>query len=163
MARRSNDPIKSGARKAKTRRRVGVNATCTQCAEKRAEQLVRRSRPKLCLRCYARKHGTKETEGHHLGAEANSPVIVEVPITDHRTLTEAQYEWPPKTWRNPDGSPLLAIAGTLRGIADFISDLIVAFINHLAEAAEDIDAWLRDKYGLWWKDGPYDGWQPGNA
>ena len=102
----------------------------------------------MCLRCYALKRGTKETEAHHLGAEANSPVTVEMPITDHRTLSEAQHEWPPKTMQNLDGSPLLAIAGTLRGIADFISDLIVAFINRLAETAEDIDAWLRDKYGL---------------
>jgi hypothetical protein len=123
--------------------------------------LVKSSRPKRCLKCDAIKKGRKTTESHHIGAKANSPIIVEVPITDHRKLSDAQNEWPPKTLQNPDGSPLLALAGSLRGIADFISDLITAFITHLAEAAEKIDAWLCQKHGLWWKDGPLDGWQPG--
>jgi len=160
MARRSNDPIKSGARRAKAQRQVGRDAVCTQCGEKRSNMLVRRSRPRLCLRCYAVKHRKKDTDGHHLGAEANSPITVEVPIKDHRIVTEAQYEWPPGTQQNPDGSPLIALAGCLRGIADFIGELITAFINRLAETAEDIDAWLRQQHGLWWKGGPYDGWQP---
>jgi hypothetical protein len=160
MPRKSNDPIKSGARKAKASRQVGQGAFCIDCGEQRSNMLVRRSRPRRCLRCYAIKHGRKPTEGHHLGAEANSPLIVELPVKDHRTVTEAQHEWPPQTLQNPDGSPLLALAGSLRGVADFIGELITAFINRLAEAAEDIDAWLREKYGLWWKDGPFDGWQP---
>jgi hypothetical protein len=122
--------------------------------------LIRRSRPKRCLKCYAIAKGRKNTEGHHLGGAANSPIIVETPVKDHRTLSEAQYEWRPGTLDNPDGSPLTAIAGCLRGVADFIGELITAFIIRLAEAAEDIDAWLREQHGLWWKGGPFDGWQP---
>lgn len=163
MARRSNDPIKTGVRKAKAQRRVGQGASCTQCPEKRAEMLVRSSRPKLCLKCYALKKGKKTTETHHIAGKANSPITVEIPVKDHRTLSEAQYEWPPETLQNSDGSPLLALAGSLHGVADFVGELIVALIHYLAETAEKIDAWLREKHGMWWKDGPFDGWQPGYA
>ncbi len=161
MPRRSNDPIKASVREAKRQRRVGEGAACADCGEKRAKMLLRSSRPKRCLPCYAVKKGRKPTESHHIAAEANSPITVEIPITDHRTLSDAQYEWPPKTLQNPDGSPLLALAAGLRGVADFICDLITEFITHLAEAAEKIDAWLCERHGLWWKDGPLDGWQPG--
>lgn len=163
MPRRSNDPIKAGARNAKTQRRVGLNIKCSQCGDARPNMLVRNSRPKLCRKCYALKSGKKATETNHIAGKANSPITVEVPICDHRILSEAQYEWPPKTLQNPDGSPLLSIAGSMRGAADFIGELVVAFIYHLAEFVEEIDAWLCEQHGLWWKGGPFDGWQPGNA
>lgn len=160
MPTRSKDPIKRGARRAKTQRRVGQDAACTRCTERRPEMLVRSSRPKLCLTCCASKNGKRVTERHHLAGKANSPVAVEIPVSDHRTLSEAQYEWPARTLRNPDGSPLRAIAGSLRGVADFVGDLVVAFIQRLAEFAEEIDTWLCERYGLWWKGGPFDRWQP---
>ena len=164
MPRRSNDPIKAGVRKAKAQRRVGQGAACTQCGESRPEALVARSRPKLCQQCYQLNRGMKKTHGHHVGGKANSPVTLEVPANDHRaTLSEAQREWPPKTLQNPDGSPLIALAATLRGVADFVGELVVQFMRSLADAAEQIDTWLRERYGLWWKDGPFDGWQPGHA
>jgi hypothetical protein len=161
MTRRSNDPIKAGVRQAKRDRNVGAGAACVDCCDDRAEMLVRRSRPKRCLKCYAVKKGKKPTESHHIAGEANSPIQVEIPITDHRKLSDAQYEWPPKTAQNPDGSPLLALSASLRGVADFIGELVTALIVYLAETAEKIDAWLCEKHGLWWKDGPFDGWQPG--
>jgi pimeloyl-ACP methyl ester carboxylesterase len=123
MARRSSDPIKAGARRARAQRRVGAGAACTVCGETRAEALVARSRPRLCIQCYERRRGKKSTQGHHVGAKANAPLSVEIPANDHRTLSDAQYEWPPPTLQNPDGSPLIALAGCLRGIADFIGDL----------------------------------------
>jgi hypothetical protein len=160
MARYSNDPIKSDARRAKARRRVGYGGTCTRCGESRAEALVARSRPKLCMQCYAVRRGKKGTEAHHLGGEANSPLKVEISANDHRTLSDVQYDWPPGALENPDGSPLMALSNCLRGIADFIGELIVAFINRLAQAAQDIDTHLRAQYGLWWKGTDFDGWQP---
>lgn len=163
MPRRSNDPIKAGVRHAKRERRVGAGAACADCGDNRAEMLVRSSRPRRCLKCYAIKRGKKPSERHHIAGEANSPIQVEVPIRGHRKLSDAQYEWPPGTERNPDGSPLIALAASLRGVADFVGELVVAFMHYLAETAEKIDAWLREKHGLWWKDGPFDGWQPGDA
>jgi hypothetical protein len=160
MPRRSNDPIRTGARKAKTQRRIGQGAICVDCGEGRAAMLVQRSRPRRCLDCYALNKGTKTTETHHIGGKANSPITVEVPIKDHRILSEAQYEWAPGTLQNVAGSPLIALAGCLHGIADFIGELVTKFIHYLADAAEQIDAWLRERYGQWWEGGPFDGWQP---
>lgn len=158
---RSNDPIKTGVRKAKAQRRTGDGALCSDCGDNRPEMLVRNSRPKRCHKCYAIAKGRRDTEDHHLGGKANSPLTVRTPIKEHRTLSEAQYEWPPGTLENPDRSPLIGIAGSLRGVADFIGELITVLIHRLAQAAEDIDAWLRERYGKnWWEGGPFDGWQP---
>lgn len=162
MARRSNDPIKTDARRAKAQRRVGHGAACVRCGESDPLALVAGTNPKLCQECYNTMLGKKRTESHHIAGKPNSRVTVELPANDHRAkLSEAQYEWPPQTLRNADGSPLLAAAAALRGIADFIEELIVAFIRQCAELAEKADAWLREQHGLWWKNGPLDGWQPG--
>ena len=113
------------------------------------------------LTCYARQGREDAGEGHHIAARANSPVIIKVPINDHRPLSEAQYEWPPSTVQNPDGSPLIALAGSLRGMADLLGELFVRFMHALADLAENVDGWLRDRHGLWWKGTEFDGWQPG--
>lgn len=100
-------------------------------------------------------------ESHHIAGEANSPIRVEVPITDHRKLSDAQYEWPPGVGSNTDGSPLLAAAGFLSGAADFIEILIVNGIRQIAEFLRRLDAWLRGHAGTqWWKGTDFDGWQP---
>jgi hypothetical protein len=161
MERRSNDPIKAGVRQSKRQRGVGVGAACVDCGDTRAEMLVRRSRPKRCLKCYAIKKGKKPTERHHIAGEANSPTTVEIPITDHRKLSDAQYEWPPGVGSNPDGSPLLAAAGFLSGAADFVEILIVNGIRYIADFLRKLDAWLREHAGQkWWKGTEFDGWQP---
>ena len=162
MAQRSNDPIRTGARKAKTQRRVGPGAQCTACGESRAEAIVARSRPKLCMQCHAAKRGKKTTETHHLAGKASSRVTVEVPANDHRTLSDAQYEWPPGVLPNSDGSPLLAAAAFLAGAADLIEHLIVDGLRNLAEFLRKLDAWLRERAGqFWWSGTEFEGWQPG--
>jgi hypothetical protein len=163
MARRSNDPIKAGARGAKAQRRAGQGAACADCGKSAPDvPLVARSRPKRCYECYQRKRGKKPTEAHHIAGKANSPIEIEVPANTHRTkLSEAQYEWPPKTLQNPDGSPLLAAAGGIRGTCNIIVELIVGMFEACAEFLENLDAWMREKYGKWWVDSPFEGWQPG--
>ena len=160
-ARRSNDPIKAGARKAKAQRRVGQGAACTQCGESRPEALVTRTRPKLCQQCYQRQRGKKITETHHVAGKANSPITIEVPANDHRAaLSAAQHEWTPGTLGNADGSSLLRLAAALNGTADIIEELIVRLIRECVAFIEKLDGWLCEKYGLWWKGSPFDGWQP---
>lgn len=159
MPRRSDDPIKRGARKAKARRQVGLGS-CVDCGESNVDRLVRRSRPRRCLPCYAARKGKKVTETHHIAGKANSPITVEVPIADHRVLSEAQYEWPPGGPSNPDGSPLIAAAGFLDGAADFIEHLIVNGMRYLADFLRKLDAWLRERMSpSWWKNTDFDGWQ----
>lgn len=162
MARRSNDPIKTGARKARTQRRVGQGVQCTACGESRAEALVARSRPKRCMQCYAVKRGKKITETHHFAGKANSRITVEVSANDHRTLSDAQYEWASGVLPNPDQSPLLAASAFLYGAADFIENLIVDGLRCVADFLRRLDAWLRDRAGqFWWKGTEFEGWQPG--
>ena len=159
MVRRSS-PIKSGARRAKSQRRVGQGAVCTHCGESRAELLIARSRPKLCMQCYSVRRGKKRTETQHLAGKANSSLTVEVPTNEHRMLSEAQYEWPPGILENRDGSPVLKAAAVLAGAADFIEDPIVRCIRNVVEFLHTLDVWLREKHGgPWWDGGPFDRWQ----
>jgi hypothetical protein len=162
MPRRSSDPIKAGVRKAKAQRRVGQGAACTQCGESRPEALVARSRPKLCVQCYAVRRCKKRTETNHIAGKANSPITVEVPTNDHRMLSDAQYEWPPNVLQNPDGRPVLKAAGFIAGAADFIQDLIVRGMRSVVDFLQKLDAWLCEKVGrFWWKGSDFEGWQPG--
>jgi hypothetical protein len=161
MPQRSKDPIKAGARRAKAHRRAGDGAHCTDCGETNPSLLVRSSRPRRCKHCHAISAGKKPIESHHIAARANSPVTIDVPINDHQLLSEAQREWPPRTMQNPDGSPLIALAGSLRGLADLLGELFVRFMHSLADLAESVDGWLRHQYGPWWKGTQFDGWQPG--
>lgn len=131
-----------------------------RCGESRPETLVARSRPKLCQQCYQGKRGMKTTHTHHVAGKANSSRTVEVPANKHRVLSEMQYEWPPRTLRNPDGAPLVTIAAALRGAADLIEELVVRWIRVCAEMLEKADAWLCERHGEWWEGSPFEGWQP---
>jgi len=162
MERRSNDPVKTAVRKAKTQRRVGRGAACGDCGESRPETLVARSRPKRCYACYQVARGKKASEDHHMAGKANSRVTVDTPANDHRVLSDAQYDWPLHVAQNTDGSPLLALAAALGGIADFIEKLIVRWLRQGKQLCIDIDEWLREQNGkTWWVGSPFEGWQPG--
>jgi hypothetical protein len=162
MARGSNDPIKTAGRRARAQRRNGVGAVCTDCGQDDPQKLVARSRPKRCHDCYELKHGRKPKQDHHLGGKTNSKATVEVSTNDHQgILSDAQRDWPIETLRNPDGSPLLSLAGMLRGIADFLGELVTKWLRQGAQFLEKLDAWLREKHGRWWIGTPFEGWQPG--
>jgi hypothetical protein len=161
-AHRSNDPIKTGTRRAKTQRRVGVGAACADCGKSAPEvPLVARSRPKRCYACYQIARGKKPTEGHDIAGKSNSPIKIEVPANVHRSLSEAQYEWPRKTLQNPDGSPALRATAALRGARDLIVELLTTLFDSCIVLIEMIDAWLCEKHGKWWIGTPFEGWQPG--
>jgi hypothetical protein len=68
----------------------------------------------ICAKCQRQKRGHTVIDNHHPFAEANDPkTTVPVSVNDHRAdLNEAQNDWPRQTRENPDGSPLLAAAGT---------------------------------------------------
>lgn len=89
--------------------------------------------------CYLLKHGKKPPERHHIAGKANSSVTVEVRANVHRAqLSAAQYEWPRRTLSNPDGSPLLDVAGAVRGAANFIEELIVQLMRLCAECSKSL-------------------------
>jgi hypothetical protein len=99
-------------------------------------------------------------DNHHPFGEANDPkTTILAPVNDHRAdLNEAQRDWPQRTRENPDGSPLLAAAGTVRGFIDTIVYLIEKGLLWVAELLEKLDEWATAKLGPnYWVGSP---WEP---
>ena len=94
----------------------------------------------------------KTEDDHHFAGQANSPITVSFPANDHvAELTPAQRDWPRKTLENPDGSPLLAAAASLRGFIDTVLHLMEKGLRWIADLLEKADAFLTQKFGEnWW-------------
>lgn len=146
------DPEAAYARKQKAIRRVGPNAKCSSCGEARPEALIPGTKPTICAECQRKENGMATIDDHHFAARANSPVTIPIPVNDHRAeLSVAQYDWPKETRENPDGSPLLAAAGCVRGFVDTVIYLIQKGVLRVAELLEKLNAFLVDKIGpKWW-------------
>jgi hypothetical protein len=150
-----SDPIRKYQRKAITARRAGKNTRCG-CGEARLEALVTGSKPTCCAECKRRMKGHAIMDNHHVAGRANSQVTVPIPVNDHRTvLSVAQYDWPRTTLENPQGCPLLAAAGCIRGFIDTILYLINKLLRWLAEMLEALSAFLFERFGQqWWLNTP---------
>ncbi len=82
-------------------------------------------------------------DGHHYASANNNPLTVPVPVNDHRSeLSVEQYDWPKETRENPDGSPLLAGAGCIRGFVDWVVYLIKNGLLWIAELLEALNKML---------------------
>lgn len=93
-------------------------------------------------------------DNHHFAGEANNPVTIPVPVNDHRArLSVDQMDWPKSTLKNPQGSPLLAAAGCVRGFIDVIHYLIEKGLLWIADMLEVLDELQVKKLGpQWWID-----------
>ncbi|HET6274551.1 MAG TPA: hypothetical protein VFE16_01270 [Candidatus Cybelea sp.] len=151
MALRRKDQIRTAARQAGAQRRVGEDAACP-CGEKRPEALIAGRTPTVCYECDAKRRSKSTLEEHHVAGRANDPTAIDVPINDHRAeLSVAQYEWPPLTLQNPEGSPLLAIAARIRGFVNTLLYLIGKLLEPIPGDLEAYDAQLRERLGpQWW-------------
>jgi hypothetical protein len=91
-------------------------------------------------------------DGHHFAGKENSPVKLPTPVNDHQAdLTVSQLDWPKQTRENPDGSPLIAGAGCIRGAVDYILYLVRKGLVWIADMLERLDAFLVAKFGRkWW-------------
>src|SRR5215217_3044997 len=106
-----------------------------------------------CHECAAQQAGRKTTEGHHVGGRHNSSVIVDMQANDHRVKSDMQRDWPERTLRNPDGSPLLAAAAKIRDLLDQLRLIIDRAIEHIPTFLETLDERLRAKLGdRWWEE-----------
>jgi len=155
------DPVDVYVRKAAAARRTGVGKQCA-CGEARPEALVKNSNPTICAACTRKKRGHTTMDDHHIAAEANNPLTVPVPVNDHRAeLSVAQYDWPKETRENPDGCPLLAAAGCIRGFVDWVIYIIKKGLLWTAEMLEALSKFLADKLGLkWWVGTPLERFAP---
>jgi len=77
-----------------------------------------------------------------------------LPANDHSVVTlKHQVEWPRETLRNPDGSPLLQAAASIRGWLDVLKLVLERTVGGIPETLERLDAWLRERIGpRWWED-----------
>jgi len=146
-----NDPIRAAKRKSVAERRVGIGSRCA-CGESRPMAVIAGSDPMTCAECSRRQKGQSTLDDHHTACEANHSATIPVPANDHRAiLSEAQYDWPKATRENPDGSPLRAIAGCIRGVCDTIIYLIDRLLLWGAEFVEKLDDFLIAQFGpKWW-------------
>jgi hypothetical protein len=144
------DPIATYARKSQTARRTAGNSC--KCGEARPEALIARSKPTLCESCKRRRSGRSVFDSHHPAGKANDPATTLIHVNDHRSiLTPAQYEWPPETWKNPSGSPLLSGAACVRGYCETNNYLVAELLLPKAEMLEALDAFVKKKFGPeWW-------------
>lgn len=154
-------PIREHQRKAVAARRVGTGARCA-CGESRPEALISGSKPTICAECQRKQQEKSTTDAHHVAGKSNCNVKLAVPVNDHRAvLSPAQNDWPPKTLENPDGSPLLAGAGHIRGFVDTALYLVEKLLLWTADMLEALDAFLTEKLGKkWWHNTEFEKFSP---
>lgn len=157
----TRDPIRAYQRDVAAGRRVPDNAQCA-CGESRPRALIRGSDPVICARCDREAKGKATLDKHHVAGEANSPATIPAPVNDLRAeLSPAQYDWPKETLQNPDGSPLLAAAASIRGYSDTNSYLVLTLLVSNPEMLEALEAWLREEHGQkWWIGTPVEKYAP---
>ena len=155
------DPGAAYQRKAAAARRFPLGSRCS-CGEMRPEAFVPGTNPLICTACDRLKRGKNVRDNHHVAGEANNSVTVPVPVNDHRAdLSTAQYDWPKKTLENPNGSPLLVGAASIRGFLDTNAYLTEKLILPQAEILEYLDALLTEKFGPdWWKETELEQFRP---
>jgi hypothetical protein len=146
-----SDPIAAAKRRSVAERRMGVGTACV-CGENRPLALIPGSNPVSCAKCKRRKKGRSAYDRHHVAGKANHPLTIPVPVNDHRAvLSEDQYEWPRATRENPDRSPLLIIAGCIRGLYKTIVYLLDELLLWIAEYLERLDDFMTSHLGAkWW-------------
>jgi hypothetical protein len=148
----SRNPIAAFEREVRTARRIGEGNRCSQCGEDRPLALIPGSKPTICANCQREAFGKSPFDDHHPAGQANHPVTTPIPVNDHRAvLSPAQYEWPPETWENPAGSPLLSGAACVRGYCETNNYLVAELLLPRAEMLEALDVFVKKKFGTqWW-------------
>ncbi len=148
------------AREGKKRDRLGQYATCEDCgaSDPRTLQQVRHNRKDdtsdrvRCAECRLMAQGKAPTERHHLAGRANGPATIPIPANDHAVLSDLQLAWPRETLRNPDGSPLLKAAASLRGWLDVLWLILEHTVGWIPDSLERLDGALRVHVGpRWWE------------
>lgn len=154
------DPIAAYTREATAARNIGERLCA--CGEARPWALVPNSDPAICAECQRKNDGQRIDDDHHPAGKANNPTTIAIPVNDHRAeLSPAQYDWPKQTRENATGSPLLAVAGSIRGFADTVIYLIEKLLLPGAEFCETLDTFLAEKLGpYWWLNSPLERYAP---
>lgn len=128
------------------------NPRCQHCGESDRSALQGSHPDIVCCECSARFVGRSSIERHHPAGRHNSHATVPIPVNDHRVLSDMQRDWPERTLRNPDGSPLLAAAAAIRGWLDVLWLIVQRTVGHIPALLESLDEGLQSTYGdRWWE------------
>ena len=138
-------------RRVRALRRLGTDDPRCACGEAEPAALTGTHPDICCSRCLALSAGKEPYEGHHPAGRNNHQAIARTPINDHRLMSDLQRDWPERTLRNPDGSPLLAAAAAVRSVIDYAYLLITRVIGWVPEFLEWLDEQLRETDPEWWK------------
>lgn len=154
-----SDREKIEDRREERRRALGTRVPrCTQpgCDESEPLALTGTHPDILCYEHDALCKGRPWLEAHHPSGRANDETTVQIPGNDHRVLSESQNtQWPQRTLRNPDGSPLLKASAAIRGWIDVLWLILTRTVGWVPAFLEGLDAWLRERLGpRWWEDFP---------
>jgi hypothetical protein len=149
----NHDHLNKSRRKEDAYRRLGTrHPQCQHCTETNALALSGIHPDCQCYEHVRLTSGRSPVEYHHLAGRHNDPFTLPIPGNDHRVLSDLQQEWPVGTLRNPDASPLLKIAASIRGWLDILRLIIERTIGWIPTSLEQLDTILRLKLGeTWWK------------
>ena len=121
------------------------------CGERNTLTLVGHHPDISCYEHYLLRAGKKPYEAHHVDGQHNSDVTADVPGNEHRILSELQRFWPEDTLRNPEHSPLIVAAASIRGWLDVMLVIIDHSIGWIPGFLEWLNNILVDQIGAdWW-------------
>lgn len=130
--RQVRDPIRAHEREAVAARRVGEESKCA-CGEARPLALIPGSEPTTCAECDRKGKDQSILDLHHVAGKRNSPLVIPVPVNDHRALLSAQqYDWPKQTLQNPRGDHKRRLAALVRGYFD-----VSAYLQEFGDRLRD--------------------------
>ncbi len=148
------DELKREIRNEAHFQRLGTrNPCCQRCGNERHPAALTGTAPDIvCYECLLKESGRSWTEDHHPAGRRNNPTTIAMPGNDHRVLSDMQRDWPERTLRNPDGSPLLAAAAAVRCWLNVMLLLIERTVGHVPVFLEALDEKLREEWGdRWWE------------
>ncbi len=153
------EPKDEDRRREQAFERLGTrNPICRFCEETDWRTLEGTVPNIICHECAARLAGRTTVEGQHPSGQHNDPEA-RLPTrgNDHVMWDRGKRDWPERTLRNPDGSPLLKASAAVRTVLDWFRMILERVLGWVPEFLEWLDARLVEMVGrLWWKEL---GWQ----
>ena len=119
----SEHELRRAVRHAKKANRLGPVPKCKICGEHDIRVLHKVGRINMCADCHNEIQGESPFEHHHIAGRHNDSFTIPLSANDHAILSDAQYDWPRETLRNPNQDPLREIAAWLRGVYDLLDHL----------------------------------------
>ncbi len=147
----TKQPDRDARREADYRRLGTRTPKCAQCSEADPAALTGTHPDILCHEHRLASQGKPTTELDHMPGQHHGDFRVEVAANDHGVLSDLQCDWPERTLRNPDESPLRRIAAVLRKWLDVLRLLIERTVGRIPASLEWLDDLLRAALGeRWW-------------